>query len=68
MIFFIDDIFYKILSYIHIKTNIKYIQGYENDGEQMRSIFYKNYYPYNIVCKKWYLFLLKKKDIIIYYD
>ena len=60
MTILIDDIYYKILSNINIKTNIKYIQGSENDGEQMRSIFYKKYYPYNIVCKNWYLFYKKK--------
>lgn len=48
-----------ILDYIKIKTSIKYIQGYENDGEQMRTIFYKNYYPFNFVCKNWYLYYKK---------
>ena len=64
MVFLNDDIYYKILSYIYIKTNIKYLQGSENDGEQMRSIFYKKYYPLNIVCKKWYIFLTKKNKIL----
>lgn len=49
----IDDLYEKILNYIEIETSVKYIQGIHNDGEQMRTIFYKNYYPFNLVCKKW---------------
>tara|TARA_Y100000389_G_C16963212_1_gene272051 strand:- start:189 stop:374 length:186 start_codon:yes stop_codon:yes gene_type:complete len=56
----IDDINQKILNNIYIKTSIKYIQSNTNDGEQMNSIFYKNKYPFNIVCKKWYIFFKKK--------
>tara|TARA_Y100000741_G_C17998960_1_gene455266 strand:+ start:42 stop:218 length:177 start_codon:yes stop_codon:yes gene_type:complete len=55
-----EDIYENILKYINYETNIKYIQKYENDGEQMYSIFYKNYYPNNLVCKKWNQIINKK--------
>tara|TARA_B100001175_G_C19412404_1_gene591840 strand:- start:141 stop:314 length:174 start_codon:yes stop_codon:yes gene_type:complete len=46
-----DDILYKIFDKIKIKTRIKYLSY--GDGEQHYSIFYKELYPYNIVCNSW---------------
>ena len=45
-----DDILYKILNKIEIKTSVKYISY--GDGEQNYSVFYKKKYPYNIVNKR----------------
>tara|TARA_B000000565_G_C23723413_1_gene354343 strand:+ start:695 stop:877 length:183 start_codon:yes stop_codon:yes gene_type:complete len=47
------DLMNKILTFIKIKTEIKYIQHEDNDGEQMRTIFVKKIYPYNSVNKYW---------------
>ena len=46
-----DDILYKIFDKIKITRRIKYISY--GDGEQNYSIFYKELYPYNIVCNSW---------------
>ena len=46
-----DEVLYKILKYIKLHTKVKYIQHECNDGEQMRTIFIKKEYPYNIVNK-----------------
>tara|TARA_Y100000741_G_scaffold364851_1_gene357337 strand:+ start:1130 stop:1312 length:183 start_codon:yes stop_codon:yes gene_type:complete len=48
-----DDLINKILTFIKIKTEIKYIQHHGNDGEQMISVFVKNKYPLNSVNKYW---------------
>ena len=55
-----DDILYKILDKIEIKTSIKYIP-YE-DGEQNYSVFYKKKYPYNVVNKEWNSYFVKYKS------
>jgi len=60
----INDIYDKILNNIPLQTHIKYIPTYENDGEQMTSIFYKKKYPYIYVCKYWYLYY-KNNNILI---
>ena len=52
----IDDLYANILKFIHIAQCVKYIPNHCGDGEQNYSYFYKNYYPFNLVCKKWYLF------------
>lgn len=59
----INDIYIKILNYINIKTHIKYLPDECNDGEQMRSIFYKNIYPMFLVCKNWNLFYKKNMKL-----
>lgn len=48
-----DEVLYKILKYVNLHTKVKYIQNECNDGEQMRTIFIKKEYPYNIVNKFW---------------
>lgn len=45
------DILTLILNNIEINTNVKYIPM--GDGEQNYTIFYKNYYPYHLVCHDW---------------
>jgi hypothetical protein len=45
-----------ILNFIPIPQRIKYIPHKCGDGEQTLSYFYKNYYPFNSVCKKWLFF------------
>ena len=58
-----DDILYKILDKIEIKTSVKYIPY--GDGEQNYSVFYKKKYPYNVVNKEWnsYFFVKYKSNL-----
>lgn len=55
-----EDILYKILDKIEIKTSIKYIPY--GDGEQNYSVFYKKKYPYNAVNKDWNSYFVKYKS------
>ena len=54
-----DDILEKILERIKLERKIKYIP--KGDGEQNYTIFYKEYYPINKVCKKWNKEIKKRK-------
>ena len=45
------EILNEIFQKIKIKTRIKYLSY--GDGEQNMSVFYKELYPYNIVCRSW---------------
>ena len=51
---FTNDILYKILNTIEIKTDIRYVPY--GDGEQNYSVFYKKKYPYNMVNKEWNIY------------
>lgn len=62
-----DEILYKILKYVKIHTKVKYIQHECNDGEQMRTIFIKKEYPYNIVNKFWNNYYKNSKKRSIYF-
>tara|TARA_B100002051_G_C16297516_1_gene421198 strand:- start:347 stop:520 length:174 start_codon:yes stop_codon:yes gene_type:complete len=53
-----DDILEKILERIKLERKIKYIP--KGDGEQNYTIFYKEYYPFIKVCKKWRCIIKKK--------
>jgi len=54
-----DDIILNILSKIEIETKIKYIPF--NDGEQNRTIFYKDDYKFKC-CKLFYNFFIDKNN------
>ena len=46
-----NDVLKLVFNKIEIKNSIKYIPY--GDGEQNYTIFYKNYYPFNMVNRDW---------------